>query len=461
MVWIEPQRIPLLASGLAMLGLAGLLLAIDFSKRVNRAFAGFLALRGTTITLFSFSLGAAGTRAVQSFFPYLSLAAVPLVLYFASLYPRRRGPLARDGMGWVVLASVVLLDGLYFLWHEGFQTLADGPAPTSIQFVGPSLHVAEFGPLALVAFGLFPLLSLVGVLFVADYLRSPEGTQRTSYFLVAAGFLLNGMFDGSRQLVGLVRLLQDGDGFPWMPWGWTVAVLPALSVLPAVTGLVMIGVHRFKGRAEERRLEQRRELLLFVLAVLAALTGLASLVLPAGSEFFEHPATLVVLGLWRLSLPLFVTYALMRYALFDIDVKVRAAVAWTFVVVVFGAVYFLVSETLEGLVSDRFGQFGGLAAAALLTVAGEPLAKAGRRVAKALMPGVRELKSVAPSAGEEIYRQQFLMLQEDGNLTDKERRSLEDLRGRLGLPESKARKIELGALARAAGSGASGSGQAA
>lgn len=449
MAWIEPQRIPLLASGAAMLLLAVLLAAVDFRKRVNRSFAGFLALRGITIILFSFNLGPAPARAVESFFPYLSLAAVPLVAYFASLYPRPRGWLSRPGMGWVVLASMVALDAVYFLWHDGFYTLATGPAPTAIQTARTGLHYADFGPLALVGFGLFPLMACLGVLFVRDYTRSPEGPQRTSYFLVASGFVVNGVFDGSRQLVGLARLLAgDGAGaYPWAPWGWTFAVLPALSVVPALLGLVVVGVHQFRGRQEERRHERRRERLLFVLAALAGLTGLSSLWLPAGSEFFEHPATLVVLGLWRLSLPLFVTYALLRYALFDIDLKVRAAVAWTFVVAVFGATYFLVSETLEGLVSDRFGQYGGLAAAALLTVAGEPLAKVGRRVAKALMPGVRELKAVAPQAGEEIYRQQFLMLQEDGTLTEKERRSLDELRRRLALAPRRATTIEANALA--------------
>ncbi|MHB1261797.1 MAG: hypothetical protein ACYC2H_08790 [Thermoplasmatota archaeon] len=447
MAWIEPQRIPLLASGIAMLLLAILLGSIDFRKRVNRAFAAFLALRGATLILFSFDLGATGTRAVQAFFPYLSLAAVPLVLYFASLYPRRRGPLSRDGMGWAVLAAIVVLDGTYLLWHEGYQTLAPGPAPTSIQFVGPDLHVSEFGPLAFVGALLFPLMAALGVLFVADYIRSPEGTQRVSYFLVAAGFLVNGIFDGSRQLVGFVRLMQDGsDAFPWLPWGWPVVILPVLSLLPAMAGLILIGVHHFKGREEERRRERRRERLLFAMAALAALAGLLSLFLPRGSEFFEHPAPLILLGVLRLSLPLFVSYALLRYALFDIDLKVRAAVAWTFVVVVFGAVYFIVSETLEGQVSERYGSLGGLGAAALLTVAGGPLAALGRRVAKALMPGVKELEAVAPKAGEEIYRQQFLMLQEDGTLTAKERRSLDELRRHLGLAPARTTAIERTAL---------------
>lgn len=446
MAWIEPQRIPLLASGVAMLLLAMLLLSIDFSKRVNRAFAGFLGLRGTTLLLGSLSLGARGDLAVQTFAPYLRLAIVPLMLYFASLYPRRRGFLSRPGMGWLVLAAIVALDAAYFLDHGLFYTVAEGPAATPIQTATGSLQYSSFGPLAVVGFSLTPLAAGLGVLFARDYTRSDEGTQRTSYFLVAAGFLLNGLFDGSQQVVGLTRLLADAGGYPWLPWGWSFAVLPSLALLPALAGFAMIARHRFQGRAIERRLESRRERLLFALAALAVATGVSPLLMP-GSEFFAHPAGLVLLGLWRLTLPLFVTYALLRYALFDIDLKVRAAVAWSFVVVVFASVYFLVSETLEGLVSDRFGTVGGLAAAALLTVAGGPLAALGKTVAKALMPGVRDLREVPADASSDIYRQQFLMLQEDGSLTAKERRSLDELRQRLGLAPKRASAIEALALA--------------
>jgi hypothetical protein len=49
MAWIEAQRLPVLVGGAAMLLLAGLLAGIDFHKRVNRAFAGVLALRGLAL----------------------------------------------------------------------------------------------------------------------------------------------------------------------------------------------------------------------------------------------------------------------------------------------------------------------------------------------------------------------------------------------------------------------------
>jgi hypothetical protein len=448
MAWIDPQRIPLLASGIAMLLLAVLLSAIDFRKRVNRAFSTVVALRGLTLGLSALNLPAAAHAAVQGFLPYLNLAAFPLLLLFASHFPRRRGLLGRPGAGWVTIAAIALLWVVYFVWHQGYYTLREGTTDVPILNAGKGLVYQGFGPLAVIGYGIFPLMAALGWIFAYDYTRSQPGTQRTSYFLVAAGFLVNGVFDGARTSVGLVRLLGDSEGFPWA-WGWTIAVLPALSLVLACAGLVFVGLHRFRGRETEAREEKRRESLLFGLAALAAVTGAAPLVLPAGSEFFASPPMLIILGLWRLTLPLFVTYALLRYALFDIDLKVRAAVAWTFVVVVFGSVYFLVSETLEGLVSDKFGQFGGLAAAGLLTIAGDPLAKAGRRVARALMPGVRDIKAVAPKAGEEIYRQQFLMLQEDGTLTEKERRSLEELRQHLGLVPKRASMIERMALAAA------------
>lgn len=438
MAWIEPQRLPLLASGVAMMLLAAALVAIDFSKRANRAFAAFLALRGMTISLYSLNLGLAGERAIVSFVPFLSLSLVPLTLYFASIYPRPRGPLSKPGMGWLVVGIIAVLDLVYLVSHGSYQQLSTEPAATAMQVASRNYSYVDFGPLAVIGFALSPLMALTSLLFVRDYVQSQPGTQRTSYFLVAAGFLVNAAFDGTRQSVGLVRLIQDGGDFPWLPWGWAFAVLPALSLLPALAGFALIGKHRFAQRGDE----QRREGLLFALALLAILTGLSPLLLPSGSEFFRHPSTLVLLGLWRLTLPIFVSYALLRYALFDIDLKVRAAVAGSVVVVIGAAGYFLVSELLEGQVAARFGNLGGLVAAGLFTLVAGPLAGAGKKVSRFIMPGVHDVQGTPKLAALDIYRQQYLMLQEDGSLTAKERASLDSLRERLGLAKAAARSAE-------------------
>lgn len=438
MAFIDPQRLPLFVAAVATLLLAVTLAAIDFEKRVNRAFALFLALRAVPLGLLQLDLGTSGNLAITAFTPYLTLGLVPAALYFASLYPRRRGPLAGRFGGWITLGIVLVLDLLYFLRHDLYYTVEPGFAANPALIARQGLQYTAFGPLNVVAVSAFPVLASLSLLFVRDYVRSPPGAQRTSYFLVAAGFLVNGLFDGSSRAVSLFNLLRSGAEYPWAPWGWAVAGLPALALFPAAAALVLVARHHFSDRDDEHR----RENLLYALSALAILTGLSPFLLPASSGFFEHPATIILLGLWRLTLPLFVSYALLRYALFDIDLKVRAAVAGS-VVVIFGAAgYFLVSELLEGQVASRFGNLGGLAAAAIFTLVAGPLGGAGKKVARFVMPGVYEPKGAPTNAALDLYRQQYLMLQEDGALTPKERASLDGLRGHLGLTLLQTKTIE-------------------
>ncbi len=453
---LETGRLILLSSAAAMVLLGTLLAAIDFEKRVNRAFAALLGVRGLSLLLLQLSDRPSWNMFAARFQPYLALAILPLALYFASMYPRRRGPLARRGAGWVVLGAILVLDAIYFMDHSLYYTVAPGEPSSAAMRAAAGVQYTGFGPLATLPSLAFPLFSMLSLLFVWDYTRTTPGATRTSYFLVASGFLLNGLFDGASRLIGLFHLLGDPGGFAWAPWGWAIVALPASSLVPAVAALALVAAHRFRGRGGERPMEAR----LYVAAFLALLTGLFPLVLAPGSDFFRHPATLILLGLWRLTLPALVTFALLRYALFDIDLKVRAAVAWSVVVGILGATYFLVSELLEGVVASRTGTLGGLAAAALLTLAAKPLSVIGRRAAALLMPGTKDLASAPRGRAQAIYLEQFLMLQEDGVLTEKERRSLEGLRERLGIGQTAAAAIERRAMP-GAGSGRVAAAQAA
>jgi hypothetical protein len=440
MAWIDPQRLLLVASAVAMLLLGAALAVLDFDKLVNRAFAAFLTLRGAALLLPQLSPSGQWAAFTVDIQPYFTLALVPSALYFASMYPRRRGWLGRPGGGWVTVGLIVALEAAYFANHGLYYSTAKGVSELAVlQASGPGQrYYTGFGPLVVLGSGAYLVLSALSVLFVRDYTRSDPGPQRTSFFLVASGFLLNGLFDGSRQLYILWSILEHPQGYPFADWGWAVAFLPSLALLPALAALAYVVVHRFRGRAQERRLESR----LLVVAPIAALSGLTNFFLPPSHDIYSNPWMLLLLGLWRLSLPALVTYALLRYALFDIDIKVRAGLAWSLVAAAFGAAFFFGSEFIEGQIAKEYGNWGGLGAAALLAVFSKPLVALGRKTAALLMPGVRDLGRVEKSYAADIYRQQFLMLQEDGVLTSKERASLDGLRARLGLGEVAARSIE-------------------
>ena len=143
---LDPSRIPLLAAGAAMLALAGVLLWMDFAKRVNRAFAVYLIARGGTLVLPALS-GPRLERLALDLQAYFLLALVPAALYFASLYPRRRGPLSGRWGGWIALAATVAIFLLYIADHGLYQTLARTPEGAGPGSASASWDYVDQGPL--------------------------------------------------------------------------------------------------------------------------------------------------------------------------------------------------------------------------------------------------------------------------------------------------------------------------
>lgn len=446
-MWPDATRILLLSVGgiTMLLGLA--LWSLDMEKRANRAFAALLGLKGGTLLLSQVPFLAPGATAFAfAVMPYLILPLVPVALYFASVFPRRRGPLGRPGAGWWVLAAILGLWGLYFGWHDLFWSLASGAPPHPALWASSDLHFAAFGPLSLLLWLSFPVFAALALVFVHDYTTSHQGPQRTSHFLIGTGFMVNGIFDGVRQTTGLVTILGDPAGYPFAPWGWAAAFLPSLSVVPAALALALMFLHHFRsdperggatGEPGEGALERRA----YVLAVLALLAGLLPTVVPM-QGLFDSTLVQGALASARLVLPIVVTYGLLRYSLFDIDIRVRKGIGYTLFAGTFGATFLIGSELVEGRVAERFGDLGGLAAAGGLALFSLPLNRLTQNVAKRIMPGSVSAAVPAVSDVEALYAAQYAMLTEDGQVTTKERRCLDELRARIGLSARRAARLE-------------------
>lgn len=433
----EWTRLLLLTVGAATLLLGLALWALDLDKRANRAFAALLALKGGALTLSQVPKMAPSAAAFTfSAMPYLLIPIIPVAIYFASVFPRRRGWLGRPGSGWWVVAAVVVLWGFYLGRHELFWTLTTAePAHPALAAVSGQLAYAAYGPMSLLLWATYPVFGFVALLFIMDYAKTTGGPQRLSHFLVGLGFLVNALFDGVTRLSTLEAVLSDLAGFPMAPWGWAAVFLPALSLVPALIALAYMSWHRFEHRAQERTLERRA----YLLAGLALVAGGLPLLVPS-ANLFTSPVYVLLLALMRLALPVAVTYGLLRYSLFDIDIRVRKGIGYALMASAFGAVYFLASEMLEGRVGDRFGNYAGLGAAALLTLVSIPLSRVTQAIARLIMPGVQppEMSDAA-----RLYASQFSMLNEDGYLTTKERRCLDQLRERLGLSLQQAQRLEM------------------
>jgi hypothetical protein len=453
MAIFSPDGLLVLTSALATLVLAVLLIVMDAAKRANRALALLLFFRATTSMVALFVRNSEGRWALvlHDFLPYAIIPVVPAALYFAAVHPRPRTFLGKRAWGsWALLAFTVALEVAYLLDHTLFFTTAAGVSSMGIlNAIAPSatfegLQYTDFGPLILLQALQFPAMAALSIPFALDYLRSAPGSPRFSSFLVAAGFLLNGIFDGTRALFGFLNL--PGGAYPWLPWGWAFAILPGLALVPAIIALTMILVHRFRQREQEGRLERR----LIVAAVLAAASALVApllgMLMPSSFRtdggFFTGGTGVVLLGLWRLALPLMVSYALFRYALFDIDEKVRKSIQRGTAGVVFAFVYFLVSELIEGVVNTGVGRAMGMGVAAIFTFLMLPIQKMGTWVASRTMPGVKSVNDVRGSEAEAMYRAQFAMIHEDGLVTVKERKLLDALIAASGLDATTAKRIE-------------------
>lgn len=306
---VDLDRSILYAAGAAMLAVAAAVLAARPGRGINRALAALVAARGASILLPQVSDDPAWTLAALNAQPYFSLAVVPLALYCLHAFSRSGGLPARRGAGWVALAAVAALDLAYFLDHTLLHTLAAGEPAVGALRAGPGLRFTAFGPLALVASSIAPVLAYVGLRLAVQYRARPTGPDARLLLLVASGLMLGALFDGASRLVALTSLLDGPAGFPWFPWGWGVAVLPVTALLPTLlTAAVLVS----KGRSQPRPF-QRTERTMAALAGAAFFSGLLRLVAPADSDVAGNGLVLLLMGAWRLVTPVLLGYAIVRH----------------------------------------------------------------------------------------------------------------------------------------------------
>ena len=408
-----------LAGGL-LLVLAVALLVIKFGSRVNRAFALYLLLEGATILLLNIGRLNEETQPGDLWLrlAYYPLIVLPLaLLHFLLVY---RHPVRSRAM---VAASIALgAVALALVTFHALQPCAYACASGSGVEAGPLLAFA----------GLKPLFQAgVALVLIMDVRRGTPARGRAVY-LVAMAFGLLAAFDAG---LGVLRTIAGPWEGNYVPGAWILANRSMQFLALAVAMLTFVLARQtISGGPDARRAARVPTGML-----LGALASAALIVsLPDSASSF---ATFLA-GFWRTLLPAVIAYALIRHRLFGIEVKIRASVAFALVAAVFGGTYFLVSEGLEAVVSERYGTIGGLAAAALLTLLAKPITALANRVATFLIPAAPLPTDLPPRKGAAIYRAQFILFQQDGELSEKERRLLDNLRASLGVSAPDAQRIE-------------------
>lgn len=376
---IDLDRSILLASGALMLLLAGAILASAPGRALHRALAGLVAARGATVLLPQLSSDPRWSLAAVNLQPYFLLAVVALAVYCMVLVGSRR-PLR--GAGWATLGAIALLDGAYLLDHSLLFTLEAGEAATGALAATPGYAFTAFGPLALVAGSVLPLLGLLGLVFALRYRREADGPDGTMYLLIAGGLLLGSLFDGTSRLAALTSLLDDQAAYPWLPWGWAMAALPALALVPAMLGVAVLAAGRNVDPRPQRLLEGR----LLVLSAFAFFSGFLRLVGPSSSDPGGEALVLLLLGVWRLTMPVLVAYGLVANRRTNVTSRTREAIAWTTLAGLLASAGIAAAVLASVVAASPFPVLAGIAAAALLATAARPLLRGCRRFADWLVP---------------------------------------------------------------------------
>jgi len=428
----------LYVAGVAVLGLAGWLVAIDPQGRINRAFALFLFARGGGILAGAASTVAGDAEMAElaarvAFFAHL--ASIGALLHFLSVYPRTTRFFGQRPLGTAAIAAgTLVLLAVYAAWPCSARCAVGG--------------ANAWGPLAIATAPL--LMGIAAAALLPGASHASPAPQRSSLLLVGGIFALNALFDGLRGAVPLTRALLSGELDAALVGSDIASVWTrALRVSPvAVLVLAALALGFAYARTDDGATRRR--------LVIASGVAVASALIVAlvGSDRFAG-VSLFVLGLWRLAVPAVVTYGILRHQLFSLDQKVRVGISQGTLAAAFLFVFVGATQAAQEYLNAEHGYLAGALAAGLLFFGIQPLQRISARVGGAAVPSANKTES-----SETTYRVAVEMALADGDITRAEERHLATIATRLGIDAARAfalrDEVEDGAVARAPPNGGAG-----
>lgn len=143
-----------------------------------------------------------------------------------------------------------------------------------------------------------------------------------------------------------------------------------------------------------------------------------------------------------------IAYGILRTHLFDIDLRIQWTIKQSTVASVFVAIFYLVSEGADRVLSSELGNVAGLLAATVLIFFLEPVRRFADRVAGAAMPNTQNTPEYAAFRKMQVYEEAVAEAHFEGGISNKERALLNRLRGSLGISATDAATIERDIAAR-------------
>ena len=405
--------------------LAVILIAVRFTSRQNRALAAVLLILGMDILMrvIKFvtahpTFGANGelvispTR-VDSYWDRMDthflLAIPPVLAYFGVVYRNEVRPWLRRTLAITIVVAGAAIQVLYTADVCLEICVKDG--------------TNYYGPLNAVAAGV-PMAFAATALALAQDKTHPR--QEPGSRLMALGLACFAIVQG---MIFLLRLLIAEA--PLLPApSWSTASY-ALIHGALILGLAVVFLLWRQGTAQKR---------IATAGGVAIITGaLAGYGVAGGLHWVGE----LIAGLWRLALACMLTFALLRFRVFGIEIGVKRGIARTAVVLVFLMVFFVVKTVTELYLGHTYGYlWGGVAAGGALLIL-HPLEHMGNRLADFLMPHAQPIHGLAPSERARMYHDFAAVAWEDGKMDRKEQGALLTMRNRLGLSAQEAEVLEL------------------
>jgi len=137
-----------------------------------------------------------------------------------------------------------------------------------------------------------------------------------------------------------------------------------------------------------------------------------------------------------------IAYGILRAHLFDIDLRIRWTIKQSTVAAVFVAIFYVVSESADRMLSSELGNVAGLLASALVVFFLVPLQRFADRVASVAMPNTQNTPEYAAFRKLQVYEAALTEALPDGNVSERERELLNRLRDSLGISAVDADAIE-------------------
>ncbi len=163
---------------------------------------------------------------------------------------------------------------------------------------------------------------------------------------------------------------------------------------------------------------------------------------PVWGDFFYNPGIGIVYAVY---LPL-LAYAILRYQLFSIDLRIKFVLRQGSAGAMIAAVFLVVSEALESVV-DVDGLVSGILLAMLVAVLLRPAQIVAERIATELMPNVRPDDAYFEQRRLAIFTAALESATIDSHISPDEREMLDRLQSELGLADELTGRLEREALA--------------